>query len=95
MDFQERLDLDLKTRLKEAVHEHHPDQHRRQPGPGHWGQSRSREALVHADERVIPVILDVTDSAQIQQAAESIDSLDMTQTFLPSRNFPPLTCGPG
>jgi NAD(P)-dependent dehydrogenase (short-subunit alcohol dehydrogenase family) len=37
----------------------------------------SRRPLAHADERVIPVILDVTDPAQIQQAAESIDSLDI------------------
>jgi NAD(P)-dependent dehydrogenase (short-subunit alcohol dehydrogenase family) len=37
----------------------------------------SRRPLAHADERVIPVILDVTDPAQIQQAAESVDSLDI------------------
>jgi NAD(P)-dependent dehydrogenase (short-subunit alcohol dehydrogenase family) len=37
----------------------------------------SRRPLAHADERVIPVILDVTDAAQIRQAAESVGSLDV------------------
>src|SRR5260370_23621000 len=37
----------------------------------------SRRPLVHADERVIPVILDVTNPAQIQRAAEGVDSLDI------------------
>jgi NAD(P)-dependent dehydrogenase (short-subunit alcohol dehydrogenase family) len=37
----------------------------------------SRRPLAHADERVIPVTLGVTDPAQIQQAAESVDSLDI------------------
>jgi NAD(P)-dependent dehydrogenase (short-subunit alcohol dehydrogenase family) len=37
----------------------------------------SRRPVAHADERVIPVILDVTDPAQIQQAAEGVDSLDI------------------
>jgi NAD(P)-dependent dehydrogenase (short-subunit alcohol dehydrogenase family) len=37
----------------------------------------SRRPLAHADERVVPVILDVTDPAQIQPAAVSVDSLDI------------------
>jgi NAD(P)-dependent dehydrogenase (short-subunit alcohol dehydrogenase family) len=37
----------------------------------------SRRPVAHADERVIPVMLDVTDPAQIQQAADSVDSLDI------------------
>jgi NAD(P)-dependent dehydrogenase (short-subunit alcohol dehydrogenase family) len=37
----------------------------------------SRHAQVHADDRVIPVILDVTNPDHIEQAAESVDSLDI------------------
>jgi len=37
----------------------------------------SRQPLGHADERVVPVVLDVTDRAQIQQAAQSVESLDV------------------
>jgi NAD(P)-dependent dehydrogenase (short-subunit alcohol dehydrogenase family) len=37
----------------------------------------SRHPLVHADGRVIPVILDVTNPDQIEQAVESVDSLDI------------------
>src|SRR5262249_19506944 len=37
----------------------------------------SRRPLVHTDERVTPVILDVTDEAQIQRAVEQVDSLDI------------------
>lgn len=37
----------------------------------------SRQPVVHADERVTSVVLDVTDRAQIQRAAESVDSLDI------------------
>lgn len=37
----------------------------------------SRGPLEHADERVTPVVLDVTDPAQIQAAAQQIDSLDV------------------
>jgi NAD(P)-dependent dehydrogenase (short-subunit alcohol dehydrogenase family) len=37
----------------------------------------SRRPLAHADERVTPVILDVTDPAQIQRAVEQVDSLDI------------------
>jgi NAD(P)-dependent dehydrogenase (short-subunit alcohol dehydrogenase family) len=33
--------------------------------------------LAHADERVTPLTLDVTDEAQIQAAVESVDSLDI------------------
>jgi NAD(P)-dependent dehydrogenase (short-subunit alcohol dehydrogenase family) len=37
----------------------------------------SRQPLTHPDERVTPLVLDVTDWAQIQRAAESVESLDM------------------
>lgn len=37
----------------------------------------SRQPLTHPDERVTPVILDVTDPAQIQRAVEQVDSLDI------------------
>ena len=37
----------------------------------------SRQPMTVADERVTPVTLDVTDPAQIQEAADSIESLDI------------------
>ena len=37
----------------------------------------SRQAIAHPDERVTPVLLDVTDWAQIQRCAESVESLDV------------------
>ena len=37
----------------------------------------TRVALTHADERVVPLTLDVTDAAQIQKAVDSIESLDI------------------
>ena len=37
----------------------------------------SRQPLGHADARVTPLILDVTNATQIQQAAESVASLDI------------------
>jgi NAD(P)-dependent dehydrogenase (short-subunit alcohol dehydrogenase family) len=37
----------------------------------------SRRPLAHADERVTPLMLDVTDPAQIQRAVEQVDSLDI------------------
>ena len=37
----------------------------------------SRQPFVHPDERVTPVIMDVTDRAQIQRAVESVESLDI------------------
>jgi NAD(P)-dependent dehydrogenase (short-subunit alcohol dehydrogenase family) len=37
----------------------------------------SRQPLVHADPRVTPVILDVTEHSQIERAAASVDSLDV------------------
>jgi NAD(P)-dependent dehydrogenase (short-subunit alcohol dehydrogenase family) len=37
----------------------------------------ARQSFVHRDRRVTPLILDVTDAAQIQAAAEKVDSLDM------------------
>jgi NAD(P)-dependent dehydrogenase (short-subunit alcohol dehydrogenase family) len=37
----------------------------------------TRQPLTHADERVRPVILDVTDAAQIQAAVEMVESLDV------------------
>jgi NAD(P)-dependent dehydrogenase (short-subunit alcohol dehydrogenase family) len=37
----------------------------------------TRQPLTHADERVTPLTLDVTDEGQIQAAVESVDSLDI------------------
>jgi NAD(P)-dependent dehydrogenase (short-subunit alcohol dehydrogenase family) len=37
----------------------------------------TRQPLVHADKRVTPLILDVTNAAHIQRAVESVESLDM------------------
>ena len=37
----------------------------------------ARQSFVHRDTRVTPLILDVTDAAQIQAAAEKVASLDM------------------
>ena len=37
----------------------------------------TRQPLAHADERVTPLILDVTNAAQIQKAAERVESLDV------------------
>jgi NAD(P)-dependent dehydrogenase (short-subunit alcohol dehydrogenase family) len=37
----------------------------------------TRHPFVHPDERVIPVMLDVTNTAQIEAAVETIESLDM------------------
>jgi NAD(P)-dependent dehydrogenase (short-subunit alcohol dehydrogenase family) len=37
----------------------------------------TRQPLTHADERVIPLSLDVTDTAQIRAAAEHVPSLDI------------------
>ena len=37
----------------------------------------TRQALTHPDERVTPLILDLTDAAQIQAAVEQIASLDV------------------
>src|SRR6516225_12258500 len=37
----------------------------------------SRRPLVHADARVTPVTLDVTNESQIQDAVESVESLDI------------------
>jgi NAD(P)-dependent dehydrogenase (short-subunit alcohol dehydrogenase family) len=37
----------------------------------------TRQPLAHADERVTPVTLDVTNPAQIQAAVEGVDSLDL------------------
>jgi NAD(P)-dependent dehydrogenase (short-subunit alcohol dehydrogenase family) len=37
----------------------------------------TRQLLTHADERVTPLRLDVTDEGQIQAAVESVDSLDI------------------
>jgi NAD(P)-dependent dehydrogenase (short-subunit alcohol dehydrogenase family) len=37
----------------------------------------ARQPLAHPDGRVTPLILDVTNSAQIQAAAESVESLDI------------------
>jgi NAD(P)-dependent dehydrogenase (short-subunit alcohol dehydrogenase family) len=37
----------------------------------------TRQPLAHPDGRVVPVTLDVTDAAQIQEAVESVESLDI------------------
>ena len=37
----------------------------------------SRQLIAHSDDRVTPVIMDVTDWAQIQRAVESVESLDI------------------
>src|SRR5262249_654004 len=37
----------------------------------------TRGALKHADERVKPLILDVTSASQIERAAEEVDTLDV------------------
>jgi NAD(P)-dependent dehydrogenase (short-subunit alcohol dehydrogenase family) len=37
----------------------------------------SRQPWIHADERVTPPTLDVTDPAQVQRAAETVGSLDL------------------
>src|SRR5581483_5087851 len=37
----------------------------------------TRQPLIHTDERVTPLPLDVTDAAQIQAAAERVDALDL------------------
>jgi NAD(P)-dependent dehydrogenase (short-subunit alcohol dehydrogenase family) len=37
----------------------------------------TRRPLVHSDERVTPLILDVTNALQIQAAVESVESLDL------------------
>src|SRR5215468_8420133 len=58
-----------------------------------WVYAGTRQPLTHPDERVTPLTLDVTNPAQIQAAAEQVDSLDLllnnygiwrvTQAFLP------------
>jgi NAD(P)-dependent dehydrogenase (short-subunit alcohol dehydrogenase family) len=37
----------------------------------------ARQPFTHADERVVPLILDVTDPAQIQEAVDEVGSLDI------------------
>ena len=37
----------------------------------------TRQPLRHPDSRVTPLILDVTDAAQIRAAAEQVDTLDI------------------
>lgn len=37
----------------------------------------SRQPTTHPDDRVTPVIIDVTDSVQIRAAAEQVESLDI------------------
>src|SRR5690349_10114253 len=37
----------------------------------------TRQPFSHADRRVVPVSLDVTDGAQVQQAVEKMESLDV------------------
>ena len=42
-----------------------------------WVYAGTRQPLTHPDERVTPLTLDVTNPAQIQAAAEQVDSLDL------------------
>jgi NAD(P)-dependent dehydrogenase (short-subunit alcohol dehydrogenase family) len=44
----------------------------------------TRQPLDHPDGRVIPVTLDVTDAAQIQAAAEQVESLDVSWSTTPA-----------
>ena len=37
----------------------------------------SRQPITHPDERVTPLVMDVTDWAQIERAVEGVDSLDI------------------
>ena len=37
----------------------------------------ARRPIAHLDQRVAPLVLDVTDAGQIQAAAESVESLDI------------------
>jgi NAD(P)-dependent dehydrogenase (short-subunit alcohol dehydrogenase family) len=37
----------------------------------------ARQPFVHRDERVTPLIMDVTDAGQIQAAVERVESLDV------------------
>jgi len=37
----------------------------------------SRQPFAHSDDRVTPLIMDVTDWAQIERAVESVESLDI------------------
>jgi NAD(P)-dependent dehydrogenase (short-subunit alcohol dehydrogenase family) len=37
----------------------------------------TRQPLAHPDERVTPLILDVTNAVQVQEAAQNVDSLDL------------------
>jgi NAD(P)-dependent dehydrogenase (short-subunit alcohol dehydrogenase family) len=37
----------------------------------------SRDGFTHSDARVVPVVLDVTDTAQIQRAVDTVGSLDV------------------
>jgi NAD(P)-dependent dehydrogenase (short-subunit alcohol dehydrogenase family) len=37
----------------------------------------TRQSLVHADRRVMPLVLDITDPAQVQAAVEAVESLDV------------------
>ena len=41
------------------------------------GYAGTRQLLAHPDERVTPLMLDVTDAAQIQAAVEAFESLDI------------------
>lgn len=42
-----------------------------------WVHAGTREAFDHPDERVTPLVLDVTDPEQIKQAVESVPKLDL------------------
>jgi NAD(P)-dependent dehydrogenase (short-subunit alcohol dehydrogenase family) len=38
-----------------------------------------RQPFVHADRRVVPLVLDVTDAAQIRAGVEKVDALNIRQ----------------
>ena len=46
-------------------------------GAGGRVYAGTRRPLVHPDDRVTPLTLDVTDAAQIQAAVESVETLDV------------------
>lgn len=46
----------------------------------------TRKPLTHPDERVTPLTLDVTNAKQIQEAVESIESLESSSTTPVSRS---------
>jgi NAD(P)-dependent dehydrogenase (short-subunit alcohol dehydrogenase family) len=50
----------------------------------------TRAPFAHPDERVTPLLLDVTDAAQTQQAAQTVSSLDVLVNNVSTAAFAPL-----